>query len=109
MIAVSRFDVPDGAEEAFRLDAEAALSALAARPGFVRGRLGRALDEPRTWALVTEWDAVGSYRRGLSAYDVKLATAPLMALSVPEASAFEVLRAEEEQQAPLPGPAERAR
>lgn len=106
---MSRFDVPEGVSGAFQVDAEAALSALAARPGFVRGRLGRALDEPGTWALVTEWDSVGSYRRGLSAYDVKLATAPLMALSVPEAGAYEVLAASEDEQAPLPGPAERAR
>jgi heme-degrading monooxygenase HmoA len=109
VIVVSRFEVPSGQLAAFDADAQAALDALSAQAGFVRGRLGRSVDEPGLWALVTEWDSVGSYRRGLSAYDVKLATAPLMALSVPEPSAFEVLAACDEPQVPVPGPSDRAR
>jgi quinol monooxygenase YgiN len=109
VIVVSRFEVPEGAAATFLPQAHEALELLSQRPGFVRGRLARALDEPATWAMVSEWDSVGSYRRGLGAYDVKLATAPLMALSVPEPSAFEVLAACDEPQVPVPGPSDRAR
>jgi heme oxygenase (mycobilin-producing) len=109
VISVSRFEVPEDQAAAFEAQAHSAFEELSKRPGFLRGRLGRSLDEPGTWALVTEWDSVGSYRRGLSAYDVKLATTPLMALGIPEPSAYEVLASRDEAQVPLPGPSERAR
>ena len=109
MIVVSRFEVPEGQAAAFLPGARHALDTLAQRPGFLRGRLGRAADNPSTWAIVTEWDSVGSYRRGLSAYDVKLATAPLLALSVDEPSAYEVLASVDEAQPPAGAPSDRAR
>ena len=34
------------------------------------------------------WDNVGSYRRALSSYDVKVAVVPLLAQAVDEATAF---------------------
>lgn len=109
MIVVSRFEVPEAQAASFLPDAQQALAALSQRPGFVRGRLGRAADEPSSWALVTEWDSVGSYRRGLSAYDVKLATAPLLALAVNEPSAYELLATVDESQPPSGVPSDRAR
>jgi heme-degrading monooxygenase HmoA len=109
VIVVSRFEVPEGQAASFLPGARHALDSLAQRAGFVRGHLGRAADEPSTWALVTEWDDVGSYRRGLSAYDVKLATAPLMELSVPEPSAYEVVATVEGSRPPPAPPSQRAR
>jgi len=53
------------------------LEALGAMPGFRGGNFGRAADDPTLWALVTRWDGVGSYRRGLSAAAVKIAGAPV--------------------------------
>jgi hypothetical protein len=69
----------------------AALDALAARPGFVRGNLGRATDDEDAWIMVTEWESVGAYRRALGAYEVKLIATPLMAQAVEQPSAFESL------------------
>ena len=109
MITVARFQVPDDAAPAFEVQAEEVLGLLAKQPGFQRGRLGRSLDEPALWVLVTEWDNVGSYRRGLGAYDVKLTATPLMAWGIPEPGAFEVVAVSDESQEPLAGPAERAR
>jgi hypothetical protein len=40
---------------------------------------------------VTEWESVGAYRRALSSYDVKLHATPLLARSLDEPSAYEVL------------------
>lgn len=71
--------------------AHAALGALAARPGYLRGRLARALDEPANWTIVTEWESVGAYRRALSAYEVKVHATPLLAEALDEPSAYEVL------------------
>lgn len=93
MIVVSRFDVPDGESQAFLPQAQAALAAFAARPGFVRGRVGRAADEPTAWVLTTEWEGVGAYRRSLGAYDVKVDAATLLGRARGEASAFEILHA----------------
>ena len=94
MLVVLRFDVPEGGAEEFLPQAQAALQAFAARPGFVRGRIGRATDEPGSWVVATEWVGVGAYRRSLSAYDVKL-LAPFLGAARPEASAFEVLASED--------------
>jgi hypothetical protein len=41
--------------------------------------------------MVTEWDDVGSYRRSLSGFEVKIAATPLLAQAMAEPSAFEVL------------------
>jgi hypothetical protein len=90
VLVVNRFvGVSDSA--AFTARAHAALEVLAGRPGYRRGRLARALDEPDHWCLVTEWDSVGAYRRALSAFDVRVHATPLLAEAVPEPSAYEVL------------------
>ena len=106
---MTRFAVPEGEASAFRAGLSELLALLAKQPGFVRGRVGRALDEQNHWVLTTEWDEVGSYRRGLGAYEVKLTSPPLMAWSVPEPSAFEVVAQQDDAQAPLTAPSDRAR
>jgi quinol monooxygenase YgiN len=91
MLVLNRFVVPPDTQDGFVEQAHAALAALAERPGYVSGRLTRALDDPAYWTLVTEWESVGAYRRALSGYDVKVRAAPLLALSRNEPSAFETL------------------
>ncbi len=93
MLVVTRFDVPEDEAEIFAAQAKAALDAFAVRPGHLRGRVGRASDAPTAWVLVTEWESVGAYRRSLSAYDVKVDAAPLLARGRDEPSAYEVLLA----------------
>ncbi len=91
VLVVSRFDVPQGDGPDFLARAEAALAAFAACPGHLRGRVGRAADDPTAWVLSTEWEGVGAYRRSLSSYDVKVHAAPLLGQARDEPSAFEVL------------------
>lgn len=93
MIVVNRFIMPtdDAAETEFADHARAALEALAAQRGYVRGDLGRAYDDPAHWSLVTVWESVGAYRRALGTFDVKVHATPLLAQSVDEPSAYEVL------------------
>ena len=64
MLVLNRFVVAPDAVDGFTERAHAALAALAARPGYLRGRLTRALDEPDHWSLVTEWESVGSLPAG---------------------------------------------
>jgi quinol monooxygenase YgiN len=82
---------PTADETSFRAEVRAAIEALATRPGHVSTRLARALDDPTMWVLVSEWINVGSYRRALSSYDVKMASGILMGAALPEPSAYEVL------------------
>ncbi len=91
MIVVNRFRVADAEMEGFRRDLHAALAALAERPGYLSGQVGRNVDEPDLWLLSTTWANVGSYRRALSAYDVKVGAVPLLSRAVDEPSAYEVL------------------
>ncbi len=88
MIAVTHFDAdaPD-----FAARAQEALAALAARPGYLRGTLGRSTDDPNAWLLLTEWADVGSYRRALGNYDVKLRATTLLGEAQDLPSGFEAL------------------
>ena len=91
MLVVSRFRVPAEAAPAFRSDLERAHEALAARPGYRGGTIGRNVDDPELWVLSTSWEHVGAYRRALSAYDVKLRAVPLLSRALDEPSAYEVV------------------
>ncbi len=93
MIVVSRFRVAEDRGGDFLTRARLALAAFADRPGFARGRVGRAADDPTWWTLTTEWESVGAFRRSLSAFEVKVNAAPLLAESTDEPAAFEVLAA----------------
>ena len=88
MIAITHFS-DDG--EDFVARARQALAALAARPGYLRGTLGRSTDDPSAWLLLTEWENVGSYRRALGAFDVKLHATALLASARDLPGAFEPL------------------
>lgn len=91
MLVVNRFVISDGEAAEFEQRAAAALEVLAVRPGYVRGELCRAYDDATYWTLLTEWESVGSYRRALGGFDVKMHATPLLAQSLDEPSAFEVL------------------
>ena len=91
MIVVNRFRVDETQADQFRAEVQAAHEALAARPGYVGGQVGRNVDEPGLWLLTTTWENVGSYRRALSAYDVKVTAVPLLSRAVDEPSAYELV------------------
>lgn len=93
MIVVNRFRAgPEPvAGDALRRELEQALEALGRRPGFVGGTIGRNVDEPGLWLLTTRWENVGSYRRALSSYDVKVSAVPLLSRAIDEPSAYEVV------------------
>ncbi len=89
LVVVNRFRVDEAEVESFRGDVHAALAALAERPGYVDGRVGCNVDEPELWLLTTTWANVGSYRRALSAFEVKMTAVPLLSRAVDEPSAYE--------------------
>jgi heme oxygenase (mycobilin-producing) len=95
MLVLNRFVVPPDTQDGFLARAHPALAALAGRPGYLSGRLTRALEDPSWWMLVTEWESVGAYRRALGAFDVKVHATPLLAESVDEPSALETLASAE--------------
>ena len=89
MIVVNRFRVPEAEQEAFRDDLERTRESLAIQGGYVAGRIGRNVDDPELWVLITEWEGPGAYRRALSAYDVKLAAVPTLSRALDEPGAYE--------------------
>lgn len=90
---VTRYVVPADEALAFAEQARAALDALRGRPGCRSAVVGRAADDPTSWTLTTRWESVGTYRRALSSYEVKLHAVPLMYRAVDEPTAFEELLA----------------
>jgi len=91
MIALTHFRLDAESSESFIGRAEAALEALANRPGYLRGTVARSLDDPAAWTLLTEWESVGAYRRALGNFEVRLHATALMAGALDLPSAFEPL------------------
>jgi hypothetical protein len=94
VLVVNRFRVPEEEAVAFRGDLESALAVLAQQRGYAEGNLGRNLDDQTLWVMVTRWQDVGSYRRALSSYDVKVGAVPILSRAVDEPSAYEPLDGE---------------
>ncbi|MFF4234793.1 antibiotic biosynthesis monooxygenase family protein [Actinomadura geliboluensis] len=91
MIAITRYRVPDAQSAGFAERMTAVLTALSASPGFRSGRLARTVDDPGLWALVTEWDGAGHYRRALGGHEIRMQFMPLAALAVDEPGAYEIV------------------
>lgn len=93
MLVVTRHRMPiDGFTplDATVAQAREVLTLFAARPGFIRGWVARAVDDAAVLVLAHEWSDVGSYRRALGSYDIKL-HAVFLQSAADEASAFEIL------------------
>ena len=88
MFAVTRLRATGDDGEALAAAVAPLLDAFGARPGFQSGELGRAADDPSLWALVTRWDGVGTYRRALSAAEVKIAGAPVWVHALDEPGTY---------------------
>ena len=105
MLVVNRFCSDDGDDSEDPHDSgggigarlEACRQVLAAQRGYRDGWLGRNVDDPALWTLVTLWRDVGSYRRALSAYDVKVGAVPVLSQAIDEPSAYELAGSESEQ------------
>jgi hypothetical protein len=96
VLVVNRFRVepsPEGpgAATAFRRDLQAVLGVLARQKGYVDGRIGRNVDDPSLWVLTTTWLDVGSYRRALSSYDVKVGAVAVLSRAIDEPTAYETV------------------
>jgi quinol monooxygenase YgiN len=91
VLVVNRFRIAPSEQDAFRVSLEDARAALAERPGFVSGTIGRNVDDPDLWVLVTTWEGPGAYRRALSSYDVKLRAVPVLGRALDEPGGYETV------------------
>jgi hypothetical protein len=91
VFVVLRYSVSTVGFAEFLVEARSAIEALSARPGFIRGTVGQAIDEAGQMTVLLEFSDVGTYRRALSNYDVKINAVPLLSRAIDEPSAFELL------------------
>jgi hypothetical protein len=91
VFVVIRFRVVEAEQVEFAVRLQAAVDVLGKQKGFVAARVGRNVDDPELIALSMEWLNVGSYRRALSPYEVKLTAVPLLSLAIDEPTAYEDL------------------
>jgi len=91
VFVVLRYNVGSAGVVEFLAEAEAAIEVLSTRPGFVRGTVGQAIDGAGQMTLLLEFSEVGTYRRALSNYDVKITAVPLLSRAIDEPSAHELL------------------
>jgi hypothetical protein len=85
MFAIARFESED---PAFLDQLIQAHGALAACKGYLTGRIGRNTDSPQLLALITEWENIGSYRRALSNFEVKMVAVPVLARAIDEPGGY---------------------
>lgn len=88
MFVVIRFRVGESEQAEFGDRLRAAVDVLRKQKGFVAAQAGRNVDDPELVALTMEWENVGSYRRALSPYDVKLTAVPLLSQAIDEPTAY---------------------
>jgi antibiotic biosynthesis monooxygenase len=91
VLVISRFRYDDELADRVQAELGTCLEQLEQLAGFVTGSVGRAADDPALWVLQTRWENVGSYRRALSSYDIKMSVVPLLSRAIDEPSAFEVI------------------
>ena len=91
LLVISRFRVPSEESATFAEAAREALATLADSVGFIDGAIGQATDETDLRLITTRWQDVGSYRRALSRFEVKISAVPLLSQAVDESSAFEAV------------------
>jgi quinol monooxygenase YgiN len=90
-VVVMRFRVPVEGADAFGREAADVARLLAGFDGCGGVEVARASDEASLWTVVSRWSSVGSYRKALSSYDVKLNAVPFLSRAIDEPTAFEVL------------------
>ncbi|ADB31551.1 hypothetical protein Kfla_2477 [Kribbella flavida DSM 17836] len=88
-----RFRVGEAVQREFGPRLAAAVEVLSRQKGFVAARTGRNVDDPELLALTMEWENVGSYRRALSPFEVKMAAVPLLSEAIDEPTAYESFEA----------------
>jgi quinol monooxygenase YgiN len=91
VFVVIRFRVPETEQVEFAVRLQAAVDVLRKQKGFVTARAGVNVDDPELLALTLEWENIGSYRRALSPYEVKVTAVPLLSLAIDEPTAYEDL------------------
>jgi quinol monooxygenase YgiN len=91
VLAISRFRYDEDLADRALSELESCVRQFSERPGFVRGTVGRALDDPTIWVLATTWEHVGAYRRALSSFEIKMHVVPLLSYAIDEPAAYEVL------------------
>lgn len=84
MFAVSRFRAGDDFEEQGR----AVVEFWRSKPGCQFAEVVRCLDDQGLWAIISQWDEVGSYRRSFNGYDAKMLLTPILGRALDEPSAF---------------------
>ena len=102
MFAIARFSsasISPWSEAELFTHARLALDVLATRTGYLGGRFGVATDQefdrargstPQSiYALVTQWENIGSYRRALSEFEIKVEVVPLLSRAIDEPGGFE--------------------
>lgn len=90
-VVVMRFAVPTDSANAFEDEASGVARLLTGFDGCTGVDVARASDDRELWVVVARWDSVGSYRKALSSFEVKLNAVPFLSRAIDEPTAFEVL------------------
>ena len=91
MLVITRHRVAQSDLPNWLAQAKESISPLASQPGCISAEIGLATDEPDLVAVVTRWDGVGSYRRALSNFEVKMHSIPFLSTAIDESTAYELI------------------
>ena len=88
-----RFTVPREQRAEFLREARQTVELLRGRAGCRGVDVLQSVDRDELLAITTRWDSMGSYRRALSAYEIKERVIPFLSHTLDEDSTFETLLA----------------
>jgi hypothetical protein len=91
MLVITRHRVAQNELPQWLISAKASLAPLASQAGCISAEIGLATDEPDLVAVVTRWESVGTYRRALSNFEVKMHSIPFLSTAIDESTAYELI------------------
>lgn len=91
LLVVTRHQVVPGTRAEFLEQARDALAALGEQVGYLSGCIAQSTDDADLFVIESRWVDVGSYRRALSSFDVKMRAIPFLYGALDEPSSFEIV------------------
>ena len=88
---IAQLAVPAGSRVQFEQGYERLVELCAQSPGFLSSELGQSTDSLEDFTLIHRWADVGTYRKFLSRYDVKIEVIPFLSTFTKDSVTVEII------------------
>lgn len=88
---IAQLAVPTGSRVQFEQGYERMVELCAQSPGFLSSELGQSTDSLEDFTLIHRWADVGTYRKFLSRYEVKIEVIPFLSTFTQDSVTVEII------------------